>query len=83
MTVKKSESNCRYLAPRWCDETEFPMTTPSHPTLGRRESTQTGVSSLFAAGDIRAKPFRQMMTAVADGTISALAAQKFLRETSN
>ena len=45
------------------------------------ESMQTGVPGLFAAGDIRAKPFRQITTAVADGTIAALAAQKYLRET--
>lgn len=44
------------------------------------ESMQTGIPGLFAAGDIRAKPFRQITTAVADGTIAALAAQKYLRE---
>ena len=47
------------------------------------ESMQTGVPGLFAAGDIRAKPFRQITTAVADGTIAALAAQKYLRENPN
>jgi thioredoxin reductase (NADPH) len=47
------------------------------------ESIQTGVPGLFAAGDIRAKPFRQITTAVADGTIAALAAQKYLRENPN
>jgi len=45
------------------------------------ESMRTDVPGLFAAGDIRAKPFRQITTAVADGTIAALAAQKYLRET--
>jgi thioredoxin reductase (NADPH) len=44
------------------------------------ESMATTVPGLFAAGDIRAKSFRQITTAVADGTIAALAAQKFLRE---
>jgi thioredoxin reductase (NADPH) len=42
---------------------------------------QTSVPGLFAAGDNRAKKFRQITTAVADGTIAALAAQKYLRET--
>ena len=40
----------------------------------------TSVRGLFAAGDIRAKKFRQITTAVADGTIAALAAQNYLRE---
>jgi len=40
----------------------------------------TAVPGLYAAGDIRAKKFRQITTAVADGTIAALAVQKFLRE---
>src|SRR6266542_2880158 len=41
------------------------------------ESMATPVPGLFAAGDIRVKRFRQITTAVADGTIAALAAQRF------
>ena len=41
---------------------------------------QTSISGLYAAGDIRAKKFRQITTAVADDTIAALAVQKFLRD---
>lgn len=43
------------------------------------ESMATGVPGVFVAGDIRVKPFRQITTAVADGTIAALAAQKYVR----
>jgi thioredoxin reductase (NADPH) len=43
------------------------------------ESMETSVPGVFAAGDIRVKRFRQITTAVADGTIAALAAQKLLR----
>jgi len=43
------------------------------------EAMETDVPGLYAAGDIRAKRFRQITTAVADGTIAALAAQKYLR----
>ncbi len=43
------------------------------------DAMETGVSGLYAAGDIRVKRFRQITTAVADGTIAALAAQKHLR----
>ena len=44
------------------------------------EDMSTPVPGLFVAGDVRVKPFRQITTAVADGTIAALAAQKYLRE---
>jgi thioredoxin reductase (NADPH) len=44
------------------------------------DSMATGVPGLYVAGDIRAKRFRQITTAVADGTIAALAAQKWLKE---
>jgi len=44
------------------------------------EAMATTVPGLFVAGDIRAKRFRQITTAVADGTIAALAAQKYVRD---
>ncbi|ABS26563.1 NAD(P)/FAD-dependent oxidoreductase [Anaeromyxobacter sp. Fw109-5] len=43
------------------------------------DDMETEVSGLYAAGDIRVKKFRQITTAVSDGTIAALAAQKYLR----
>jgi thioredoxin reductase (NADPH) len=43
------------------------------------DSMETRVPGLYAAGDIRVKRFRQITTAVADGTIAALSAQKYLR----
>jgi thioredoxin reductase (NADPH) len=39
----------------------------------------TPVPGLFVAGDIRVKRFRQITTAVADGTVAALSAQAWLR----
>lgn len=44
------------------------------------ESMETSVPGLFVAGDIRVKEFRQITTAVADGTIAALAAQKHVKK---
>ncbi len=44
------------------------------------DSMATAIPGLYAAGDIRAKKFRQITTAVADGTIAALAVQKYLRD---
>ena len=54
------------LAPGGYVETDDGMATP--------------VPGLFVAGDARVKRFRQITTAVADGTIAALSAQKYLRE---
>jgi thioredoxin reductase (NADPH) len=43
------------------------------------EGMSTAVDGLYVAGDIRVKRFRQITTAVADGTIAALSVQAWLR----
>lgn len=43
------------------------------------EDMSTPVPGLLVAGDLRSKSFRQITTAVADGTIAALAAQRYLK----
>ena len=40
----------------------------------------TSCPGIFAAGDIRAQPVRQITTAVADGTVAAVAAERYLEE---
>jgi thioredoxin reductase (NADPH) len=42
------------------------------------EAMATTVTGVFAAGDLRAKRYRQITTAVADGTISALSAVEYV-----
>ncbi|ADL53874.1 thioredoxin-disulfide reductase [Clostridium cellulovorans] len=42
----------------------------------------TNIKGVYAAGDVRQKPFRQITTAVSDGTIAALAAEKYIEELS-
>ncbi|MHB9028697.1 MAG: FAD-dependent oxidoreductase [Candidatus Latescibacterota bacterium] len=42
------------------------------------ERMRTNIPGVFAAGDIRSKPFRQITTAVSDGTIAGIAAAKEL-----
>lgn len=42
------------------------------------EHMQTNVSGVYAAGDVREKDHRQITTAVADGTIAALEAEKYI-----
>jgi thioredoxin reductase (NADPH) len=44
------------------------------------ERLRTSVPGVFAAGDARVKRWRQVTTAVADGTIAALEATEFVRE---
>ena len=41
---------------------------------------QTSIKGVYAAGDSIAKRYRQVTTAVADGTIAALAASKYIHE---
>jgi len=42
------------------------------------ESTRTNLPGVFAAGDLRAKPLRQIITACADGAVAAQQAEEFL-----
>lgn len=44
------------------------------------ENMKTNIKGVYAAGDVREKEFRQITTAVADGTIATLAAEKFIVE---
>ena len=42
------------------------------------ENMQTNIPGVFAAGDVRRKPLRQIVTACADGAIAAAAAEKYI-----
>ncbi len=44
------------------------------------EGMHTNVAGVFAAGDARAKRYRQITTAVADGTIAALSAVEYVEQ---
>lgn len=44
------------------------------------ESMETNIKGVYVAGDVREKEFRQITTAVADGTIAALKAEKYINE---
>lgn len=43
------------------------------------ETTCTGIPGVFAVGDVRAKPLRQIVTAAADGAVASKYAQEFLQ----
>ena len=44
------------------------------------ENMQTNIKGVYAAGDVREKVFRQITTAVSDGTIALLNAEKYIVE---
>ena len=44
------------------------------------ESTETGLPGVYAVGDVRTKPLRQVVTAVADGATAVHMAEAFLAE---
>ena len=44
------------------------------------EDTRTSVPGVFAVGDLRTKPLRQVVTAVADGAAAVTAAEEYLSE---
>ncbi len=50
--------------------------------VANEQTLETNIPGVFVAGDVRSKIFRQITTAVADGTIAALGAQKYLKEKS-
>jgi len=43
------------------------------------EKMQTTIPGLYAAGDVRSKPFRQVVTATSDGAIAAFEAADYIR----
>ncbi len=44
------------------------------------EDTRTNLPGVFAAGDLRAKSLRQVVTATADGAVAATAAEQYITE---
>ena len=44
------------------------------------ESTETSISGVFATGDVRSKPLRQVVTAAADGATAAHFAEQYITE---
>ena len=42
------------------------------------ETTRTNLPGVYAVGDVRTKPLRQVVTAVADGAMAVHAAEQYL-----
>jgi thioredoxin reductase (NADPH) len=43
------------------------------------ENMAASIPGVFAAGDVRRKKYRQITTAMADGTVAALEAERYIR----
>lgn len=54
------------------------LVTDSGGYLQTDERMRTNVPGVYAVGDVRSKPYRQITTATADGTIAAIAVSKEL-----
>lgn len=52
--------------------------TDENGYIAADETTATDIPGVFAAGDIRTKPFRQIVTAAADGAVAAYFAGKYV-----
>jgi thioredoxin reductase (NADPH) len=44
------------------------------------DNMHTNIEGVYAAGDIRVKALRQVVTAAADGAIAAMQAEKYIAE---
>ena len=44
------------------------------------ETTETSVPGVYTVGDVRTKPLRQVVTAVADGAVAVHMAEKYIAE---
>ena len=44
------------------------------------ETTKTNIPGVFAAGDIRTKPLRQIVTAASDGAVASKFAEEYISE---
>ena len=59
-------------------EGQIKLTATGH--IDSAEDCRTERSGVFAAGDLRAKPLYQIVTACADGAVAAMAASQFIYE---
>ena len=57
------------------------MLDMEHGYIKTDENMHTNIPGVFAAGDIRVKSLRQVVTAAADGAIAAMQAEHFISNT--
>jgi len=57
---------------------DFPIDRDDGGFLITDQNMQTTVEGIYAAGDVRSKPFRQIVNATGEGAMAAFTAEKFL-----
>ncbi|ADL51426.1 thioredoxin-disulfide reductase [Clostridium cellulovorans] len=58
---------------------DFVNVNESGYIIANEATMETNIKGVYAAGDVREKLFRQITTAVSDGTIAALMAEKYIQ----
>jgi len=61
---------------------DFPIDRDAGGFLITDQNMQTTVEGIYAAGDVRSKPFRQIVNATGEGAMAAFSAEKFLENQS-
>jgi thioredoxin reductase (NADPH) len=56
------------------------LTLDANGYIAADESTRTNIPGVYAAGDVRTKQLRQVVTATADGAAAVAAAEEFIQE---
>lgn len=56
------------------------LTLDAHGYIAADESTRTNIPGVFAAGDVRTKALRQIVTAAADGAVASYYAEEYLQQ---
>ena len=56
------------------------LDTDEHGFINTNEKMETSIAGVFAAGDLRNTPLRQVITAASDGSVAATFAIKYLEE---
>ena len=59
------------------------LVSMDHGYIEAEEDGKTDVPGIFAAGDVRTKQLRQIVTAVADGANAVVSAERYLTQSSN
>ena len=54
------------------------MTLDEYGYIVADESTKTNLDGVFAAGDVRQKALRQIITAASDGAVAATMAEEYI-----
>jgi thioredoxin reductase (NADPH) len=57
---------------------DFPIDKDAGGFLITDQNMQTSVDGIYAAGDVRSKPFRQIVNATGEGAMAAFTAEKYL-----